>query len=158
MTSLSTIVAELIVAASTSFGQPGLPVPAIKPVIQQLQPDDLQQRVCGKPCRVLAWFSPDGIIYIDARMNPISNIAARGVLLHEIVHHLQRHSLGTDAQSCKEWLRRERQAYEIQAHWLYQRGIDPTALMWQVRTMQCHPLAFGQGQAVKALPGKSPNE
>ena len=148
MTNLSNIVAELIAVIAATIVQPAGSAALPDPVVQQLQPEELQTRACGKPCNVLAWFAPDGIIYIDNRVDPQNNTVARGILLHELVHHVQRQMLGGNSDGCKEWLRREREAYEIQAHWLFKQGIDPTPLMWQVRTMQCHPLAHG-GQAAK---------
>jgi hypothetical protein len=114
------------------------------PVIRQLDTADLQHRVCGKPCRVLAWYGPDGVIYIDSRVNPKRNIVAKGILLHELVHHVQREARGGNAMNCMEWLQRERQAYRIQAQWLFDNGIDASPLTWQIRTIRCSPAAFGK--------------
>ena len=92
---------------------------------------------------------PDGIIYIDNRVDPKRNIVAKGILLHELVHHVQREARGGNAESCAEWLQRERQAYRIQAQWLFENGIDASRLIWQVRTVRCNPNAFGKGSTTE---------
>ena len=139
-----------VIAAIMSQSNPGVEVTAPAPVIEALAADDLQQRACGRKCNVLAWYSPGGIIYYDDRMRPDVNPVARGILLHELVHHVQKQTLGTDSTNCKEWLRREREAYLIQSQWLFNNGIDPASLSWQIKTLQCHPMAFGGGQAQRA--------
>lgn len=118
------------------------------PVIRTLAADELQKRACGRKCNVLAWYAPDGTIYFDDRMRPDVNMVARGILLHELVHHVQMQTLGTHSTNCQEWLRRERQAYLIQSRWMFSKGMDPASLTWQLQTLQCHPMAFG-GQATR---------
>lgn len=142
MSSIASIVAELITVIGLSMNSPAMVVS--DPVIRQLDASELQHRVCGKPCRVLAWYGPDGIIYIDNRVDPQRNIVAKGILLHELVHHVQREARGGNAESCMEWLQREHQAYRIQAQWLFDNGIDASPLIWQVRTVRCNPDAFGK--------------
>lgn len=142
MSPLANIVAELITVVGLSMNTPAMVVS--EPVIRQLDAGDLQHKVCGKPCKVLAWYGPDGVIYIDKRVDPQRNIVAKGILLHELVHHVQREARGGNAKSCMEWLRRERQAYRIQAQWLFDNGIDASPLIWQVRTVRCNPDAFGK--------------
>lgn len=142
MSSITSIVAELITVIGLSMNSPAMVVS--DPVIRQLDAGELQHRVCGKPCRVLAWYGPDGVIYMDSRVDPKRNIAAKGILLHELVHHVQREARGGNATNCKEWLQRERQAYRIQAQWLFDNGIDASRLIWQIRTVRCNPDAFGK--------------
>lgn len=142
MSSISSIVAELITVIGLSMNSPAMVVS--DPVIRHLDATDLQHRVCGKPCRVLAWYGPDGVIYIDKRVDPKRNIVAKGILLHELVHHVQREARGGNAMNCMEWLQRERQAYRIQAQWLFENGIDASSLTWQIRTIRCNPAAFGK--------------
>lgn len=140
MSSIASIVAELIAIVGLAMNSPAVVVS--EPVIRQLDARELQHKVCGKPCRVLAWYGPDGVIYIDKRVDPERNIVAKGILLHELVHHVQREARGGNSSNCVEWLRRERQAYRIQAQWLFDNGIDASALIWQVRTVRCDPDAF----------------
>ncbi|NNJ75434.1 MAG: hypothetical protein HKP56_09760 [Anderseniella sp.] len=147
MSSIARIVAELITVIGMSMNSPAMVVS--DPVIRQLDPADLQRRVCGKPCRVLAWYGPDGVIYIDNRVDPQRNIVAKGILLHELVHHVQREARGGNSRNCVEWLQRERQAYRIQAQWLFDNGIDASPLIWQVRTVRCNPDAFGKRSATE---------
>jgi hypothetical protein len=122
MADITKIVADLIAIIGMTMTQPAGAAPLAPPVIQQLEPEELQARACGKKCNVLAWFGPDGVIYIDKRVDPEVNKVARGILLHELVHHVQKQQLGNNSSDCKEWLRREREAYEIQAHWVVQAG------------------------------------
>jgi hypothetical protein len=142
MSSIASIVAELISIVGLAMNSPAMVVS--EPVIRQLDAGELQHKVCGKPCRVLAWYGPDGVIYIDNRVDPKRNIVAKGILLHELVHHVQREARGGNSSNCVEWLRRERQAYRIQAQWLFDNGIDASPLIWQVRTVRCNPDAFGK--------------
>lgn len=143
---LSELVADLLVAASAAV--PGA-TDIAPPVIEQLEPHVLQQKACGKPCRVLAWFGQDAVIYLDNRVKPLRNLVARSILLHELVHHVQYVVSGNSAQSCSDWLQRERDAYKVQAAWLVERGIEATPLVWQVRLMRCDPDVFDHGQAHK---------
>jgi hypothetical protein len=135
MSGIGNIVTELIAAVAVAMNSPAMVV--ADPVIHRLDPATLQQKMCGKPCKVLAWYGPDAVIYIDNRVDPERNIFARGILLHELVHHVQRQAMGGNAGTCGEWLRRERQAYRIQAKWLFDHGIDASPLIWQIRTIRC---------------------
>jgi hypothetical protein len=140
----STLVAELI-AVVGGFIPVGDALPP--PVIVEEEPAVLQQRACGEPCKVVAWYGPDGIIYLDRRIDPEANIMARSVLIHELVHHVQRQQTGHNADGCEQWLSRERQAYEIQARWLFEQGVDARPLFMQARTLMCGPAESRGGQA-----------
>lgn len=135
MSAVGNIVTELIATVAIAMASPSMVV--ADPVIRQLDPEVLQQKACGRPCKVLAWYGTDAVIYIDNRADPERNIIARGILLHELVHHVQGQAMGGNARTCREWLRRERQAYRIQAQWLFDHGIDASSLIWQLRTVRC---------------------
>ena len=49
-------------------------------------PPTLVWRMWTDPEHFKAWYGPDGVIYIDSRVNPKRNIVAKGILLHELVH------------------------------------------------------------------------
>jgi hypothetical protein len=80
MADITKIVADLIAIIGMTMTQPAGAAPLAPPVIQQLEPEELQARACGKKCNVLAWFGPDGVIYIDKRVDPEVNKVARGIL------------------------------------------------------------------------------
>lgn len=128
------LIAELIAAIGT-FIPGGEQMDA--PRIVEVEPAILQQKACGGKCKVIAWFGPDATIYIDKRMDPENNIMARSIVLHELVHHVQYKLTGHMADGCDQWLARERQAYDIQARWLFEYGVDARPLYMQARTLMC---------------------
>ena len=102
-----------------------------------MEPRKLQERVCGGKCPVIAWYAPEGAIYLDSRLDLKRNIMARGVLVHELVHHIQRMQSGHRARNCAEWRERERKAYSVQAFWLRKQGIYSANLMLEARLVRC---------------------
>ena len=102
-----------------------------------IEPEILQMRVCGKPCKVMAWYSPQGTIYIDNRLDVVNQMSHRSVVVHELVHHVQRTTLGSRAQDCEEWLRREQEAYGAQASWLHSMGLRAGSITYQSRFLRC---------------------
>ena len=107
------------------------------PPMFAVEPNTLQMRVCGKPCKVMAWYSPDGVIYIDNRLDVVNHMGHRSVVVHELVHHVQRVNLGTRAQSCHEWSRREQEAYAAQADSLHSKGLRARNITLQARFLRC---------------------
>lgn len=91
----------------------------IPPTISFVPHTALEQRLCGKPCPVYAVFLPRHGILLDDRLDPVNDVKARGILLHELVHYVQWRQKGRQtAQNCHEWVSREDQAYAIQYRWL----------------------------------------
>ena len=134
MSNLSALASDLLLGVLVMLGQE----PLDPPRVEALAPAELQQRVCGRKCRVFAWYSPEGAIYLDNRLDLKRNIYARSILVHELVHHIQRLQTGRKAQNCGEWSQRERRAYAIQAHWLKVHGMVSHDLMLQARlTLRC---------------------
>ena len=115
MTSLAKIVPELI-AVLTGYAAFTLSDEA--PAVRFVSQDVIAERVCGRPCPVFAMFEPDEGILLDKRLDPVNDIIARSILLHELVHYAQWHTAGGMASGCAEWLKRERQAYQVQFSWL----------------------------------------
>lgn len=95
-----------------AHGETGLPMPETMPTIEIVQPERMQTLACGErkcyPPKALQVeariFVLDGLDWAD----PMTGI----VLVHEGVHVLQWHAHGT-ASDCAEWLRRERQAWDV---------------------------------------------
>jgi hypothetical protein len=67
----------------------------------------------------------DNEIYIDESLN-LSDPHERSILLHEMVHYLQRAKLG-EVKDCSEWLRRELEAFDIQMKELIRQGYSTTS-------------------------------
>lgn len=130
----SAFAAELLLGVLVMMGEP----PLDPPRVQALEPAQLQDRACGRACRVFAWYSPEGTIYLDNRLDLKRKLYDRSILVHELVHHVQRLRTGHRAQNCPEWSARERRAYAVQAHWLRVRGVASQDLMLQARlTLRC---------------------
>ncbi len=112
---LAKLVAELLVAIHLLAG---FDLPSEPPEVVFVPHGLLQEKACSGPCEVYGWFPPGRTIYLDDRLDPVRDIAARGILVHELVHYLQQEA-GTFRASggCRTWLERERQAYDIQIRW-----------------------------------------
>jgi hypothetical protein len=112
-------------------------------------------RVCGKPCKVMAWYS-DGTIYIDNRLDAVNHMGHRSIVVHELVHHVQRVNLGARAHSCDEWMRREQEAYSAQASWLHSKGLRARNITLQARFLRCG--AQQAGNEEKDLSDRHPED
>lgn len=133
MGDLSRIAAEILLSL-----QPVLAGAQVQPPpMVAVEPRVLQMRVCGRPCQVLAWYSPHGTIYIDNRLDIETRMADRSIVVHELVHHVQRTRLGSTAKDCDDWLMREREAYLAQARWLRSKGLGSGNIGLQVRMLRC---------------------
>ena len=94
-------------------------VPDELPPIHRVPHTQIEQLACGSPCAALAVYQPGEGIYMDESLKPESNIFARSVLLHELVHYVQDVSNElASARPCERWYRREQEAYAIQKHFL----------------------------------------
>jgi hypothetical protein len=110
------LIAALLTAIS---GYTGYAIPGEPPRIVALPRDALAQRVCGRPCPVLAFTLPSGEILIDGSLQIGSNPAATSILVHELTHFLQIRGVAHTAPlDCLQWNAREREAFEVQARWL----------------------------------------
>jgi len=121
MSSLDELVIQLIAVAHafTSYA-----MPADLPELRFVPQAELQEAACDRPCQIYGWFPPGTTIYLDERLDPLGNVAARGILLHELTHFLQQ-SAGAyrEQPGCEAWAMREREAYRVQAKWLAQQPI-----------------------------------
>jgi hypothetical protein len=110
------LVAALLVTISqmTGYSIPGDP-PRIHPMSRAA----LAEQVCGKPCGIIAFTTPKGEILIDESLMIGRDPAATSILVHELTHFLQiRSAPMTAALTCAVWSEREREAYDVQYHWL----------------------------------------
>ncbi len=109
---LSKLVAELLVAAQTLSGHGA---PAVAPEVAFAVQAELAQEACSGPCAVYKWFPPGSTIYLEESLDLDGGVAARSILLHELVHFLQQETGAFRvAVDCRTWMDRERQAYDVQ--------------------------------------------
>ena len=95
-------------------------VPDSLPPVHRVPHAKIEELACGgEKCAVLAaYYSGEGI-YIDESLKPETDVFARSVLLHELVHYVQDISNEmVSAEPCRRWSRREQQAYAIQMRFL----------------------------------------
>jgi hypothetical protein len=89
------------------------------PPVHRVSHAKIEQLACGKACAALAAYRPGEGIYLDEALQPESNVFARSVLLHELVHYVQDVSNELVAvRPCERWYRREQEAYAIQKRFL----------------------------------------
>lgn len=94
-------------------------MPQELPPVHRAPHETIEQLACGKACAALAAYRPGEGIYIDEALQPETDIFARSVLLHELVHYLQDVSHELESlRLCERWYRREQEAYAIQKRFL----------------------------------------
>jgi hypothetical protein len=114
---IARIYAAAVVAGD--LGEPENP-----PIVHLLKIGELRQMVGCRDCRVRGAFI-DNEIYIDETLD-LADPHEQSILLHEMVHYLQRAKLG-EAKDCNEWLRREWEAFDIQMKQLIRQGYSTTS-------------------------------
>jgi hypothetical protein len=72
-------------------------------------------------CSALA-ASVENYVFIANEVD-LRTTAGQGIVYHELVHALQYSKYGT-SPNCKEWVRREHEAYVLQDKWVSARGLD----------------------------------
>ncbi len=95
-------------------------IPQELPGVHRVPHEKIEQLTCGGgKCAALAAYRPGEGIYIDEALKPETDIFARSVLLHELVHYVQdvANELAS-AEACDRWYRREQEAYAIQKRFL----------------------------------------
>lgn len=95
------------------------PYPLELPMVRRVPHERIEELACGKKCAALAAYRSGEGIYIDESLKPETDIFARSVLLHELVHYVQdvANELAS-ARPCDRWYRREQEAYAIQKRFL----------------------------------------
>jgi len=104
----------------------GIPMPAAAPVVHKVSQVRLQQLAGCARCPIRGYHEA-GHVYIDEALD-FSNAFDASILLHEFVHYLQYIDRGPK-EDCAEWLRREHEAYLIQANVLAKVGEDPETIL-----------------------------
>jgi len=98
----------------------GYPVPETFPEVHQVSGEELQSRFCKGPCGVKAFYRPDGGVFIDDSLDLETDVHARSILLHELVHHVQAVTGRFDStrNACVRSNHAEAEAYELQNRYL----------------------------------------
>lgn len=97
----------------------GYPAPRELPPIHALPPERLQQELCRGSCGVFAYYLDGKGIFLRDDLDVVNDLKARSILLHELVHHVQKESGKFDGLSdCERWFLREDEAYRIQNSYL----------------------------------------
>jgi len=96
----------------------GYPAPAQLPEVELVSQQWLVDQACGgQRCSVRGWLPPGDRIYLDNALDPVGDTMDASVLLHELVHYLQRES-GKFGDDCAAAIDREREAYAAQRSFL----------------------------------------
>jgi hypothetical protein len=110
---LNTLVADLFLAIQALSGYT---VPPVPPDIHIVPAHVMQQKACGKPCAVKAFYHPEWGVYLDEKLDLAGSPFDRSVLLHELVHHVQNVSGRFERMplSCERNQLAEMEAYKVQ--------------------------------------------
>ncbi|UCH49558.1 MAG: hypothetical protein JSU95_07220 [Betaproteobacteria bacterium] len=95
-------------------------IPDELPIVHRVPHEKIEELACGgQKCAALAAYRSGEGIYIDAALKPETDIFARSILLHELVHYVQDVSNElASAEPCHRWYRREQEAYAVQKAFL----------------------------------------
>lgn len=130
------LIAALLTAIS---GYTGYAIPGEPPHIVPLSHDALAERVCGRPCPVFGFTLPGGEILIDEALQIGANPAATSILVHELTHFLQLHSVAQPGPiDCAAWNAREREAFDVQVRWLRDNSGSIRAFSVQMAQLNWH--------------------
>lgn len=127
--SLMSLMVELFTAIRLVSGYPS---PDVLPQIQRVSAVEIQQKICGgRACIVKAFYHPEWGVYVDEALDVQNNVFDRSILLHELVHHLQKTTGKFDAVSnfCVRRNVQEMEAYGIQNRYLADQGASRRALV-----------------------------
>jgi len=110
----------------------GYPNPDVLPEIQRVSVAEMQQKICGgRSCPVKAFYHPEWGVYVDEALDIENNTFDRSILLHELVHHLQKTTGRFDAvpNFCRRRNAQELEAYNIQNRYLSNESSSRRALV-----------------------------
>jgi hypothetical protein len=128
----------------------GEPSPSALPRVERVPHAVLETLACGRPCPVLGLYAYGEVIYLDERLDPESDLFARSILVHELVHYVQERSgRYAEMDRCAAAALREREAYLVQNQYLLRHGDLPRAgsSLHQVR---CAPAGGQAGSTGRA--------
>lgn len=120
MVPLEALVAKLLITAKVLAGYP---VPAAAPLVRFASDPELAAIACAGGCQahglLNGLFEPEHGIVLSRRLDPLGDVRARAVLLHEIVHYLQEENgRFADRPACERHYLREREAYAVENRYL----------------------------------------
>lgn len=125
------LVVKLLLAAQALSGYAA---PTAAPTVEFVAHRDLERRACDRPCAVFGWFPPGHTVYLDDHLDPLHDLHARAVLLHELVHYLQQENHAFAGPStCRTWLAKEREAFEVERRWTVGRPGGLRSVDWRAR-------------------------
>ena len=107
------------------------PAPAVLPEVHFLPQSEIQRRLCdSRPCSIKAFYHPDWGVVVDETLDVQHNSFDRSILLHELVHHLQKTTgkFEVVASFCSRRMSEELEAYEIQNRYLSKANTSRRAL------------------------------
>lgn len=114
-----TLEAILPVLLSWAVHLSGYPSPDHPPAISFEPHSFFVEHVCGgRECTAVGWYNDEDIIYIDERYRGDVGTFASSLLVHELTHFLQHRSGKFDSHSCEDSVVREREAYNVQNHYI----------------------------------------
>src|SRR5262245_7321712 len=99
----------------------GYPAPAALPEVHLVSQAQMPQEIrAGSACKVKAYYHPDRGVFIDEALDLTADAFDRSILLHELVHHLQKTTGKFEGVTsvCSRRTAQELEAYEIQNRYL----------------------------------------
>ncbi|MBT4769214.1 MAG: hypothetical protein HOO00_01625 [Rhodospirillaceae bacterium] len=138
----------------------GYDIPDQVPEIIFIDHQQLEAMACEGPCPVLGFYDPARIIYLDNNLRPDSNLCAQSVLVHELIHFVQRESGQFSRYSAySAWRLREREAHHFQKVFLGYHGrmhlFDRRLRLLQMNARKSRRLAAA-GVTARAAAEESP--
>ena len=97
------------------------PAPADMPEVNALPKAEIQRRLCdSRPCDIKAFYHPEWGVVVDETLDLQNDPFDRSILLHELVHHLQKTTGKYEVVTsfCSRRISEELEAYEIQNRYL----------------------------------------
>ncbi len=126
-------------------------LPDTPPVVQRLTLSELQSKFCPDvACELFGLYValPDERTYVYMRndLDLLGDPWHQSALVHELVHYVQ-HLSGRWAPpyDCPSWVAQEREAYWIQARWLWSKGIRNSVMRSAPQNDICTGLRWPDG-------------
>jgi hypothetical protein len=97
------------------------PAPDVLPDVHAMPLYEIQHRLCSdRPCSVKAFYHPEWGVIVDDTLDFRNDAFDRSILLHELVHHLQKTTGKFEIvrSFCSRRISEELEAYEIQNRYL----------------------------------------
>jgi len=108
------------------------------PAVHIMADAELQQKACGRPCWVKAFYDPEQGIFLSKSVDFEHDTYGRSILLHELVHYAQSSSGRFEAarDPCERRNAEEYEAYEIQNRYLSMQN-DPRSIPLRMLSFKC---------------------